>query len=123
MAFTGTATITKVTESKFRITGVKLLGTDAGTISLRAGAGAVKLDAAEWGQYRSSGQQGGAVDLSEAVQCVVIPADSTIAPLLGSQSPAIVKTGTTPSDFLITVSGRRGVTDDSGNLEIYVQFG
>lgn len=122
MAFSGTAIITKVTESKFRITGLSLTGNGQGTISLEGGTGEVQLDAPEWGEYKTSGVQGGNIDLASSVQCTVAPADEGAFPSTGAQIPAIIKSGTEPADFLLTVLGRGTTTDTSGLLEIYIQF-
>lgn len=122
MAFTGTAVITKVSESKFRITGLSLAGAAAGTISLSGGTGAVKVDAPQWQPFQSSGLQGGNVDLSESVECIVIPADVAATAAIGAQTPAVVKTGTTPSDFLVTITNRNAASAASGGLEIYLTF-
>ena len=122
MAFTGSAVIKKVSDRKFRITGLSLAGAAAGTISLAEGAGAVLIDAPKevWGPYVSSGEQGGGVTLQDAIECHVIPADAAATAAVGSQTPAIVKTGTDAADFLVTLTNRGVVA--SGALEIVVQF-
>ena len=124
MAFTGIAVVKKVSDRKFRITGLSLAGAAAGTISLAEGAGAVLIDAPKevWGPYVSAGEQGGAVSLQDAVECHVVPADAAATAAVGSQTPAIVKTGSTAVDFLITLTNRNGGGVASGDLEIDVTF-
>lgn len=122
MAFTGTAVIKKVGEGKFRITGLSLASGASGTISLDQGSGDVQLDAPEWGPYQSSGEQGGDVNLADSIEVRAIPADAAATAAVGAQSPAVVKTGTVPSNFLATLTNRNVGEVNSGELEIYVEF-
>jgi len=117
MAFTGVATIKKVAENLFRITGLSLAAGAAGTISVDAGAGEVKLDAPEWGGYDTAGQQGGAVTLADAIQVEVVSADAAGTAV---EDVAVVKTGTLPADFLATLTNKDVAA--SGALEIYVRY-
>lgn len=120
MAFTGSATVKQVSDRKFRITGLSLAGAAAGTISLLGGTGDVKLpDLPNWGPYKSAGST---VALADAIECHAVPAASGAVAAVGSQSPAIVKTGTTEADFLITVTNLNGAGVASGALEFFVTF-
>ena len=123
MAFTGSAVIKQVSDGKFRVTGLSLAGGASGTISFEEGAGDVKIEPpGGWGPYKSSGEQGGAVSLQDAVECRVIPADAAATAAVGSQRPAVVKTGTKASDFLITLTNRNTGEVSSGGLEFYIEF-
>lgn len=117
MAWTGSAAIQKIADNLFRITGLSLVAAAAGTISLEQGTGQVKITAPEWGDYKTPGSHGGDVTLNESVQVTVNeidPAGTTVEP------PAIVKTGTVPGDFLVTVTNRDAA--NTGALEIYLRF-
>lgn len=114
MAFTGTATIKKISGNLFRITGLSLAGAASGTISLAAGAGDVKLDGTGWGPYKMNQLQGGDVSLSDAVKVDVN------ALTANGEVPAAVKAGADPESFLVTVTAASG--DGTGALEIYVGY-
>lgn len=117
MAFTGSATIKKVSNNLYRITGLSLGIGANGTISLADGTGAVKVTAPNWDAYKEPGAHGGTVNLNESVQVSVNeidPAGTTTEP------PATVKTGTVPADFLITITNRDAAA--TGALEIYLRL-
>lgn len=116
MAFTGSATIVEVAERKFRITGLSLAASAAGTISFTPGTGAVKFTAPNWTPY-NTGE--GAVSLQDAIQVTAGPAGSASA---ATAVPArIVKAGTTQADFTITITNDDGAAATSA-LEIYVEL-
>lgn len=107
MAFTGTATVTKVSNSLVRITGLSLAAAAAGTIGLFGESGDVDLpDAFNPKDY-------GDVDLAESleVSAHMVTAEA-VAPAL-----QVVKT---TGPFLITMTNGGGAA--SGGLEIYVRF-
>lgn len=119
MAFTGAATIKKISDNLFRITGVSLGIGAAGTIALSQNAAASEVDitAPGWEKYDSVGLHGGTVSLAEAVSVTVNDIDvagTTVEPVV------IVKTGTVPTDFLITLTNRDAAA--TGTLEIYVRY-
>ena len=116
MAFTGNATIKKVSEGLLRVTGLSLAAGASGTIGLFGiGVGAdVELPenpTKGWKPYED-------VSLQDAVQVTANP----VADVAGyDEALRVVKTGTVDSDFLITV------TNDDGDvatpeLELYIRF-
>jgi hypothetical protein len=115
MAFTGSATILQVSDRKVRITGLSLASAAVGTISLSGGTGAVKLPHA----FKASAYvaEEHTVNLQDSIQASIIPttAVATAIPV------EIVKTGTTPTDFLISLTNNHGSLA-SPNLEIYIEF-
>lgn len=117
MAFTGVATILKVSDNKFRITGLSLAAAATGTISLSGGLGEVKLTAPGWDRYETSGVHGGQVELDSSIKVLVIPA---VADPTTSEPITVVKTGDGPTDFLATLQNNDAAA--SGALEIYVEF-
>ncbi len=117
MAFTGAAVVKKISDRKFRITGLSLAAGASGDIGLAANAGADVALQANWDRYETSGLQGGAVDLAEAVEVTVHVAEAGLAVV---EPVAIVKTGDGPSDFLATLSNPDAAA--SGALEIYVEY-
>lgn len=107
MAFTGTAVVTKITDTLVRITGLSLAGAAAGTIGISGSAGTVQLpDACEWGPQ-------GDVTLSEAMQVTIVPVDAvtTLIPISVTKTDAGVITLTNTSD-----------DTNSAELEIYVRY-
>lgn len=118
MAFTGIAVIKKISDRKFRITGLSLAAGASGTIGLSTNVAAeVALNAPGWDRYETSGLQGGQVELDESVQVDVIVAEAGLAVV---EPVAVVKTGDGPADFLATLSNPDAAA--SGALEIYVSF-
>jgi hypothetical protein len=114
MAFTGSATIKKVSDNLFRITGLSLAGIGtSGTIGLDGGSGDVDLTVGEdWGAY-------GSVSLQDAVRCLVVLRNNGATDAVACQI-TVQKAGTTPADFLITL--RNESANDSPPLEIWVEF-
>jgi len=120
MAFTGVAVIAKISDKKVRITGLSLGIGATGTIGLAANAASSEVDVTmpNWDAYDVPGTHGGNVTLNESVsvdvRCVDAAATTT-------EEIAVVKTGTVPADFLITLTNRDAAL--SGALEIDVSFG
>ena len=118
MAFTGTPTIQKISDRKFRITGVSLGIAATGTVGLAANAGAeVKLQAPDWDRYVEPGLQGGQVELDASVQVDVVYVDAAGTT---TEPVTVTKTGDGPTDFLATLTNRDAAA--SGALEIYVSY-
>lgn len=120
MAFTGVAVIQQVADDLVRITGVSLIGGASGTIGLHEDAGTpnVRLPAA-FKPRDFTGPEGQHVALQDSIQVQVIYVAT------GSSLDAIrvVKTGTTPENFVATLTNEVLVEGPpSGNLEIYVRF-
>jgi len=111
MPFTGSATVTKVTDNKFRITGVSLAIGASGTIAFTPGTGGVEFTAPDW-------QPHGDVALQDAVECVVNVVGAGVATAVPC---SVVKTGTTQANFLITIANNDGAAVTAG-LEIYVTY-
>lgn len=122
MAFTGAAVQQMISDRKVRITGLSLAGAAAGTISTSQGAGQVLLPAAFQPHpytYGSTGVAGGAdVNLAESIQVSLVDAALGVV----TRVPiAVTKTGTLPTDFLITLTNTT-VSTASPNQEIYIEF-
>ena len=118
MAFTGTAAIALPSSGLVRITGLSLAASAAGTISLSGGTGAVKTPTSvQWTPYAGEDDDNDQITLNESVYVSVKPVDTLTAALQVSQ----VKSGTIPSDFLVTLTN-----DDAVNatpaLEIWLRF-
>lgn len=111
MAFTGTPTVKQVTSNKFRITGLSLGASAAGTIALTPGTGEAEFTAPDW-------QPHGDVTLQDAINAQVNFLGAGVA----TQVPVrIVKTGTTQADFVLTLTNNDGAAATPA-LEIYVTF-
>ncbi len=121
MAFGGVANIKKISDRKFRITGLLLDPQQTGTIGLSQNATAdVRLEAPGWDRYDSSGLQGGLVELDESIEFSVFPPlDSVIL---------TAKSGNGPTDFEMSFTNTLpipGPEDPPGIFsfdEIYVEF-
>jgi hypothetical protein len=112
MAFTGSATVTKITDYLVRITGLSLAAGADGTISLFDGAGTVKLpDSCNWGPN-------GDVDLAEAIQFSSNPVTDVSNYAIPIRA---VKTGTVPTNWLLTLTNDSAATA-SADLEMYIRF-
>jgi hypothetical protein len=125
MAFTGTAAVKKLSETKFKITGLSLALGAAGTICISAATGGsgtaeVDLDAPEVNPRVTVGLQGEELSVPEQCVCSVIMADAATAAIV--PPPAAAITGTAKSDFLVTVTNRNSSTA-TGALVIVVDFG
>lgn len=105
MAFTGTATVKRVSERMVRITGLSLAASAAGTISLFEGSGSVKCpDDFNPEKYSN-------VTLQDSVALRHLPC----VPI------TVAKAGTTQQDFLLTMTNQSGSVS-TGALEIYIEF-
>jgi hypothetical protein len=114
MAFTGTPVIQEVSTRLYRVTGVSLPAGAVGTISLESGTGEVKLPRSDdWAAYRD-------VTLQDAVSVLMNLAGH--APPVVAVPISVIKTGTVPADFLVTLTNETSEEDgdNSGPLEIYV---
>lgn len=118
MAFTGTATVTKITDNCYRITGLSLAGDASGVIVFSDRAvipgGAVEFGPApDWQPYELSGTLVG-LQSSVEVRLNVVTDVTTPVPI------SVVKAGTTHDDFSITLHNDTAATA-SGELEIYIE--
>jgi hypothetical protein len=114
MAFTGTATVEKITDSLVRFTGLSLGVSEVGTIGLFGDAGA---DENLPDDFNPSAY--GDVSLIDSIQCSV-EQDGSGSPL-ATPAFTIGKShlpGTSP--FRITITNL--VATATGSLEIYVRF-
>lgn len=118
MAFTGTATVLLVSDSLVRITGLSLAGAASGTIGLdeKTTPAEVSLPAAFKPRTYVDGIAV-AVTLQDSIQVManVVTSVTTLVPV------KIVKTGTTPLDFVITLTNTT-VGTTSAELELYIRF-
>lgn len=114
MAFTGTPVVHLVSEGMVRVTGVSLASGASGTISLSGGTGEVKLPA----QFapKTYAIEGSTVALADQVDCTNKPATAVTT----SIPITTAKTGTTPADFLITLTNAHGSLTSPG-LELYIR--
>lgn len=117
MAFTGSATVTLVADGLVRITGLSLAGAAAGTIGLfeKTVAAGVTLPAAfKPRTYVSANNT--QVTLIDDIEITmnVVTSVTTLVPI------QVVKTGTTPLDFVITMTNTTVATASAG-LEIYIR--
>jgi hypothetical protein len=114
MAFTGTPTIQRITDSCFRITDVTLAGDASGTIGFsdKTVAAEVSIPAPAWEPYELDGT----VSLIDMVQVLIGFTTDVTTPVPVSA----LKTGTTHLDFVITLHNDTAATV-SPSLEIYVQ--
>ena len=115
MAFTGTPTVQKVTDTCWRITGgITLAGAASGTIGFsdKTVAAEASIVAPDWQPYELDG----VVSLQDMVIVEVnVTTDVTAAVPI-----SVVKSGTTHLDFAITLHNDTAATA-SGELEIYVR--
>jgi hypothetical protein len=122
MAFTGNPVVKQVADNLVRITGVSLAAEGAaGTIGLFE-----KLVAA--GVVLPAGFKPRTYDLPDAAADVSLQDSIQVAITFTNagavyEAISVVKTGTTPQDFVITLTNNAAVEGgDSGALEIYVRF-
>lgn len=120
MAFTGAAVVKQVADNLVRITGVSLAAEGvSGTIGLFPKAVAPDVRLPEGLKAHADSRPSGDVSLQDSIQ-VEINNTSNAAT---AQPLQVVKTGTTPEDFVITVTNNAAVEGgDSGDLEIYVRW-
>ena len=117
MAFTGTATVVKVTDKKFRITGLSLAGDASGTIGFsdKTVAAEVSLEAPEWQPYRNAENDLISLQASVEVRQTLVTDVTSAVPI------SVVKTGTDHTDFVITMHNDSAATVSAG-LELYIEF-
>ncbi len=119
MAFTGAPVVQKISDRKFRVTGVSLAADASGTIGFTDKTlplAEASLDAPEWHPY---GIPGNDVSLIEAIECRANPVSDVSAAVPIS----IVKTGTTHLNFVITLhNDNAGGGQASADLEIWVEY-
>lgn len=116
MAFTGTATVTPVSQNTTRITGVSLAGDATGEIvfsdrTVKPG-GAVSIPGQNWEPYE---YQDAVVGLQSMVEVLIVNTTDVTTPVPFS----IVKTGTTHDDFLISIHNDTAATAGP-EMEIYI---
>jgi len=102
MSFTGTPIVTRVSNNLFRITGLEIDASKAGTIKFADALvpGGVSLVAPNWKDYTLD--DGAVVHLQDVVKVSVTAAQSD--PAAAALPFSIVKTGTTHADFAITIT-------------------
>lgn len=118
MAFTGTPTVHQISDREVRITGVSLASAAAGTIALfghAAGPDVVLPAAFQPSPYEYNGAT---VSLQDSIELIPVNAAIGVATAIPL---AVVKTGTTPADFLITVTNTHGSLA-TPNQELRVKF-
>lgn len=126
MAFTGTPVIKLVADGLVRIhvspvveSVFSLASGASGTIGLFEKTVAADLTLPQAFQPRPyvNGESDN-ISLQESVQVEItyVETDVTVQPIM------VVKTGTTPEDFAITLTNTSNLETDSGDIEIYVRF-
>jgi hypothetical protein len=112
MAWTGSATVKKVSDNLTRVTGLSLAASASGTIGLSGGTGDVDIvDQLDW-------QPLDGVTLQDAIW-VTLTYGADVAGY--DEEPSIVKSGTTQADFLITFTNNDGDVATPA-LDIYIHF-
>lgn len=119
MAFTGTPVVKLVADGLVRITGISLGDLANGTIGLFEKTVAPGIRLPEAFKPRTYDRFGPDVSLQDSIQVELVYVNTGIV-----QFPVkVVKTGTTPLDFVITLTNDAPVeSGDTGGLEIYVRF-
>lgn len=118
MAFTGTATITQISDSIVRITGLSLAAGASGTIGLFPATGTAP-GAKTPQAFQPAVYEYGAtsVALSDSIDVTTKPAATGVATAIPI---SVVKSGTTTADWRATLTNTSAT--DSPALEIYVRF-
>ncbi len=117
MAFTGSATVKAVSDRIVRITGLSLAGSASGTIGLSgAGGGAPDVKTPATFQPSPYNYDGSVVSLQDSIS-LSFQADAAVTSAL---QVSAAKTGTTQTDFRITVTNTSGTA--TPELEFYVRF-
>ncbi len=107
MAFTGTPVVTQISDRQVRITGLSLASAAAGTIGLAGNTGptpGVSLPASFNPSPYTYGDNH-PVTLVDAVECTC---ESDAVGVATAIPLAVVKSGTTHADFLITITNTHG---------------
>lgn len=119
MAFTGTATITQLSDKKLVITGLSLAASAAGTISLQAGAGEQKaptsFDFNPW-KYLPSGAT---ITRAQGIRVTTVKAAAT--PVAAS-SISIVNSGADTDAAALWTLTNTDASNASGALLIYMDI-
>jgi hypothetical protein len=120
MAFTGIAVVKQVADNLVRITGLSLAAEGAaGTIGLFEAAVAPGVRLPEGFKPRAFSRPGPDVSLQDCVEVTFVYANGGAT----LEAISVVKTGTTPEDFVATLTNNAAVEGgDSGELEIYVRY-
>ncbi len=114
MAFTGTATLTYISDRVCAITGLSLAASASGTISLSGGTGEVKLPAQyNWSPY---GTPFGQVTLDESVQISFSSTSAATTPSIR----VVAAPGGNPDTALWTLTNNSGAAV-SGAMTIWVE--
>lgn len=118
MAFTGTAVVTPVSDREVVITGLSLASAAAGTIGLFANSGSpgVRLPASFAAALYA--YLGVTVSLSASIEVTTEPNVTGVATAIPI---AIVKSGTTPEDWVATLTNTHGSLTTPAQ-EIRVKF-
>lgn len=116
MAFTGTATVTQVTDKRLRITGLSLAGAATGTIGLNGNSGTPGVRLPATFQPTVYDYNGATVSLADSIKCEAQPA----ATAGDFEQVAVTKSGTTDADFLLTLGN--GFASATPGLEIWIEF-
>ena len=125
MAFTGVAVVKQVSDSLVRITGLSLAGGAIGTIALFESlvAPGVRLPASFKPRDYDMPDTAPVVSLQDSIQCWFV-FTGPVSGVYAVNGPSVVKTGTKPEDFLITMTnaGEGDPQPTTPALEIYVRF-
>lgn len=122
MAFTGTPVVHYVSDRKVRITGVSLARNVGGTIALHPHAAGPDVILPAWFAPVVYNNDHGDVTLQDSIEVTVHLASTTTSQV--SVPVNVIKTGTTPGDFLAEIfNASDGDTGSStSNLEIYIKY-
>ncbi len=119
MAFSGAATVVKVSDGLSRITGVSLGSGATGTIGL-AGSGADVELSNLWAPYAGDLDGDDAVDLAEACQLSFVFVED---PASDSDQVSVTKqNGGDPATFTISMKNDGPGESSTAEMEIYVRF-
>jgi hypothetical protein len=122
MAFTGTPVVKQISDRMVRITEVSLASAAAGTIVLTGAvsppSGSVTLPSAFQPTPYAYGTETALVTLQDAIEATNQAAAIGVATAIPVST---VKTGTTPADFVITLTNTHGSLATPA-LEIYVRW-
>jgi hypothetical protein len=120
MAFTGVAVVKQVADNLVRITGISLASAGAsGTIGLFPKTVAPNVRLPEGLKAHADSRPSGDVSLQDSIQVEINNTSNAAV----AQPIQVVKTGTKPEDFVITLTNNSAVEGgDSGLLEIYVRW-
>jgi len=119
MAFTGVAVVKHVTSTLVRITGLSLLGAQAGTIGFGDKTVAADVSLGLLPNWQPSRIDGAIVSLQDAIKVSLRPVTDVDVPVPVS----VVKSGTKHEDFAITLTNSGAAENPaSPGLEIYVEL-